>query len=70
MRAEGRELVEIFSAIEAHNNVYKAWAKEATNNKHVMRHSPNVVAHAQRTNLGVLRELVRVCAAKTPDQTR
>jgi len=53
-------LVDLFSAIEAHDGIYKKWAKEATNNKHVMKHSPNVVAHAQRTNLGVLRELVRV----------
>jgi hypothetical protein len=63
MRLEGRELVAIFGAIEARGGCYRAWARGAASNKHVMAHSPKLVAHAQRTALGVLRELVLLLGA-------
>ena len=57
MRQEGRELVEIFEAVEKAGS-YERWAAAAIGNRHVLRHSARLVSNANRTAIAVLRELV------------
>jgi hypothetical protein len=58
MRTEGQELVDIFQGLSNIGNDYKAWASREVRNRYVQRHSPRLIGHRQRQQLGLLRELV------------
>ena len=58
MRTEGRELVNLFDSVERAGS-YAAWAVEhGAANRHVQRHTPRLIANAQRAKLCLLRELL------------
>mmetsp|Transcript_82476 Transcript_82476/g.160861 ORF Transcript_82476/g.160861 Transcript_82476/m.160861 type:complete len:511 (+) Transcript_82476:40-1572(+) len=58
MRVEGLELAGIFEGLHDVGNDYAKWAYLKFTNRYVQRHSPRLIAHRQRAELCLLRELV------------